>query len=386
MPTSETRILEWLAAQHQAMLDLLREVVDIDSGSYDKAGVDEVGTVLQRFLAGHGIDSRREEHAVYGDAIHARVGDPGANTKPILLLGHRDTVFPKGEAQRRPFTIVDGRAFGPGVCDMKAGLVMNLFVAVALKRFGGAPCPIQILITSDEEIGSPSSRPVIEREARAARAVYNSEPGRITGNVVTGRKGGVFMRFEVFGKAAHSGGNFTAGASAIGEVAHKIIAVHALTDLDKGITLNVGLVSGGQSVNTVAPHVQGQIDLRYIDPADRGRILSALEAIFATSTVPGTSGSLEIMSEFVPLLQTEGSQALFEAYQTAAADVGLAPEGEFAGGCADSGFTAAVGAPTICAVGPVGTKAHTADEFVEIASMVPRAQALALSILRSVAD
>lgn len=384
--TLENRITQWLSEQRQAMLDLLRDVVDTDSGSYDKAGVDAVGAHFERFLANNEIESWREPHGVFGDAIHAKVGEPGANEKPILLMGHRDTVFPKGEAGRRPFTIEGTRAYGPGVSDMKSGIVMNLFVAAAFKKFGGAPCPIKLLITSDEEIASPSSRPVIEREGRAARAVYNSEPGRPTGNVTTGRKGGVFMRFDVYGKAAHSGGNFTSGISAIAELAHKIVAIHALTDLAKGITLNVGLVSGGQSVNTTAPHAEGQIDMRYIDPADRKRTLEAIEKIIAGATVPGTTAKLHINGEFLPVVQTEASKAIFTAYQVAAKDAGLTVDGEFSGGCADSGFTASVGTPTICGVGPVGGNAHTVEEYMDIETMVPRAQALALSILRTQVD
>jgi glutamate carboxypeptidase len=384
--TNETQITQWLTEQRQAMLDLLRDVVDIDSGSYDKSGVDAVGARFERFMQEHGIESWREPNDVFGDAIHAKVGEPGANEKPILLMGHRDTVFPKGEVGRRPFTIEGARAHGPGVSDMKSGIVMNLFVAAAFKKFGGAPCPLKILITSDEEIASPSSRPIIEREGRAARAVYNSEPGRPTGNVTTGRKGGVFMRFDVYGKAAHSGGNFTSGISAIGELAHKVVAIHALTDLSKGITLNVGLISGGQSVNTTAPHAEGQIDLRYVDPADRRKTLDAIEKIIATPTVPGTTAKLEIKGEFLPVVQTEAAKAIFDAYQSAAKDAGLTVDGEFSGGCADSGFTASVGTPTICGVGPVGGNAHTVEEYMEVDSMVPRAQALALAILRTQAD
>jgi glutamate carboxypeptidase len=381
---SEAQITEWLASQKQAMIDLLREVVNIDSGSYDKAGVDTVGARFERHFSEHGISAWRESHGTLGDAIHALVAKPGSNEKPVLLMGHRDTVFGKGEAERRPFTILDNRAYGPGVADMKAGLVMNVFVAAAFQKFGGSPHPIKVLITSDEEIASPSSRPVIEREGRAARAVFNSEPGRPSGNVVTSRKGGIFMHLAITGKAAHSGANFAAGVSAIGELAHKIVHIHALTDLSKGITLNVGLISGGQSVNTTAPYAEGQIDLRYVEPRDRDAVIAAIEQIVATSYVPGTSATLTIKGEFVPAVQSESSKALFEGYQAAARQVGLTTlTGEFSGGCADSGFTAAVGTPTICGVGPVGGLAHTAEEYLELDSIVPRAQALALAILRS---
>ncbi|KJC38461.1 peptidase M20 [Bradyrhizobium sp. LTSP849] len=380
---SEAQITDWLASQRQAMIDLLRDVVDIDSGSYDKEGVDAVGARFERHFSEHGIPSRRENHGTFGDALHAEVAKPGSNEKPVLLMGHRDTVFGKGEATRRPFTIKDKRAYGPGVADMKAGLVMNVFVATAFHKFGGNPHPIKLLITSDEEIGSPSSRPVIEREGRTARAVFNSEPGRPTGNVVTSRKGGIFMHMAITGKAAHSGANFAAGISAIGELAHKIIQIHALTDLTKGITLNVGLVAGGQSVNTTAPSAEGQIDMRYVNPADRATVMAEIERIVATPSVPGTSAVLTIKGEFVPVVQSESSKALFEGYQAAAKQAGLTTlQGEFSGGCADSGFTAAVGTPTICGVGPVGGLAHSPEEYLELDSIVPRAQALALAILR----
>lgn len=378
----EAQICGWLAEQQPAMLALLEEVVNIDSGSYDKAGVDRVGERFQRFFEAEGLVVRIEPNEAHGNAIHIRLDDSPSNEKPILLMGHRDTVFPKGEAGRRPFKIENGRAYGPGVVDMKGGLVLNAFVLAAFKRFGGHPAPLAGLITSDEEIASPACRPIIERTARDARCVFNSEPGRPTGNVVTGRKGGVFMRMEVFGKAAHSGGNFEKGISAIGEIAHKIVKLHALTDLKRGITLNVGLVSGGQSVNTTAPHAEGRIDLRYVKPADRAWALDAINGIVDTATVAGTTARLEVLGEFVPLNATPASADLFAAYAAAAGDVGLAIEGEFAGGCADSGFTAAVGCPTICAVGPVGGNAHTPEEYLEVASFVPRAQAMALAILR----
>jgi glutamate carboxypeptidase len=378
----EAKILDWLAARHEAMLGLLEEVVNTDSGSYDKAGVDAVGARFIRFFEENGMLVSREPHDTFGDAIHIRLDDTRANEKPILLMGHRDTVFPKGEAGRRRFKIENGRAYGPGVADMKAGLVMNAFVLAAFKQLGGAPAPLAGLITSDEEIASPSSRPVIERTARDARCVFNSEPGRPTGGVVSSRKGGVFSDMTIEGRAAHSGGNFEYGISAIGELAHKIVHLHAITDLKRGTTVNVGIVKGGQSVNTTAPSAEAEIDLRYVTPADRAAAIAEIERIVATSYVPGTKAHFKIRGEFVPLNATPASEALLSTYQGASAELGMKVEGEFTGGCADSGFTAAVGCPTICAVGPVGGRAHTADEYLEVESMVPRAQALALSILR----
>src|SRR5690348_13256517 len=289
--STETDITAWLATQHDAMIALLREMVDIDSGSYNKPGIDAVGAVVQRFMREQGIPVEVSRQQNHGACLRAAVpwdgpaGNAGGN---VVLMGHRDTVFPDGEVSRRPFTIRDGIAYGPGVADMKAGLVMNCFVLAAFAKFGGAPAPMVGLFTGDEEIGSPEGRSVIEAEARRARVVFNSEPGRVSGNVVTGRKGGVFSVFRVTGKAAHSGANFADGISAIEELARKVQALHALTDLDRGITLNVGLVSGGQSVNTVAPWAEAQIDLRYVNAPDRDDAMARIGAIIERSYVPGT--------------------------------------------------------------------------------------------------
>ncbi len=382
---SDSQIAAWLATQHDAMVAMLREMVDIDSGSYNKTGIDAVGGVVRRFMAEHAIPVEVVRQQKHGDCLRATVpwdgpaGNAGGN---IVLMGHRDTVFPDGEAERRPFTIRDGIAYGPGVADMKAGLVMNCFVLAAFAKFGGAPAPLVGLFTGDEEIGSPEGRTVIEAEARRARVVFNSEPGRVSGNVVTGRKGGVFMMMRVTGKAAHSGGNFSEGISAVEELARKIQAIHALTQLDRGITLNVGLIRGGQSVNTVAPWAEGEIDLRYVNPEDKDEAMARIAAIVERSSLPGTRAELTIKGEFLPLTQTPAAKKLFEIYVSAAAASGFATDGEFTGGCADSGFTAAVGAPTICAVGPVGGKAHSPDEFLRIDTLTPRAQACARAILR----
>ena len=380
MISPERQILDWLGSQHGAMLALLETLVNTDSGSYNKPGVDAVGGHIRQFLSGHNIDSSVTPDDKFGDAISATVGH-GSN-RPILLMGHRDTVFPKGEPTRRPFRIEGGRAHGPGVADMKAGLVMNCFVLAALKKFGGTPATVVGLFTGDEEIGSPFSRPVIEHHARGARAVFNSEPGRASGAAVTGRKGGVFMRFDITGKAAHSGANFEAGISAINELAHKTLALHALSDVPQGITLNVGVVSGGQTVNTVAPWARGEVDLRFITPADRAAAMAQVEAIMAKSYVTGTTTKLEITGEFLPLVENADGKNLFEHYGSCLRELGNEPTALFTGGCADSGFAAATGAPTICAVGPVGGRAHSPDEFMEVETLVPRAQALALAILR----
>lgn len=377
---AKQQIVDWLATAEPEMLALLERLVNIDSWSYDKPGVDRVGEAIAEFLAGHGIDVQRIPVETHGDSFRASVGAAAGN-RPIVMMGHRDTVFPTGEVARRPFTMANGRAYGPGVADMKSGLVLNTFVLIAFAKFGGAPAPLVALYTGDEEIGSPTSRPIIEQAAREARLVFNSEPGRPTGNVVTGRKGGVFMRCEVTGVAAHSGGNYEQGRSAIEELARKIQAWHKITDLAAGITVNIGLIEGGQSVNTVAPHAKAEIDLRYVELPQRDVAVGAIREIAETCSVPDTSATLEILGEFKALNQTAEAKALFEHYVEAAGEAGLKVEGEFSGGCADSGFTAAVGTPTLCGTGPVGGNAHSPEEYLDVDTLVPRAQAMAIAIL-----
>jgi len=388
---TKTAVLSWLAGHESAMLNLVGALVDIDSGSYDKAGVDAVGARLRAFLAEHGVAFSVVPNDRFGDAIRAEVNNQassrsgnggGGSNAPVLLLGHRDTVFPSGEAGRRPFRVADGRGSGPGCCDMKAGVVINAFVLAAFARFAAAPSPITALFTADEEIGSPSSKALIMETARPARAVFNSEPGRPGGGVVTGRKGGKFMRLDVVGKAAHAGNNLADGISAIEELARKIVKLHALTDLAVGISCNVGTIAGGQTVNTVAPHATAEVDLRYIHPEEGARAFRAVEAIVGEANVPGTTASLEITGEFEPLVASDASKRLFEHYAACARALGQSVESVFAGGCADSGFAASAGAPTICAVGPIGGRAHSPEEYVEVGSIVPRAQALALAIMR----
>jgi hypothetical protein len=217
----EKELLDWIANRRDAMIELTARLVNIDSNSYDKAGVDAVGHVLKAFLQAAGATCEWIPLESRGDVLPASFSG-GANGRAAMLLGHRDTVFPTGEVTRRPFRLEGERAYGPGVADMKAGLVMNAFVLAAFAAMGKAPVPIVALFTSDEEIGTQVCRPIIEAEALKSRLVFNAEAGRPSGNVVKARRGGIFFEAEVFGKAAHSGNSFEQGRSAIAEIAGKI--------------------------------------------------------------------------------------------------------------------------------------------------------------------
>ena len=367
---AKSAIIEHLGRQHQAMVALSADLVNIDSGSYNKRGVDSVGDRLRTHLKAAGILCETIPNATYGDCMAARLPG-GGDSRPIVLMGHRDTVFPDGTVAERPFRVDGNQAFGPGVADMKAGLVMNTFVIEALHRFG-VPCPLTGLYTSDEEIASPSSRPVIEAEAKGARAVFNSEPGRPSGNLVSRRKGAAFIELEVTRRTAHSGAAHAEGVSAIEALARKIQRLHRLTDFDLGTTVNVGLAQGGTAVNTVAARATAAIDVRFPTLNIMEKILGEVREICRCCELPGSDSRILREGNFLPLEQDEASHKLLELYDRSAADLGFRVSGEATGGSADSGFTAALGTPTLCGTGPVGGNAHRDDEWCRIDSIVHR--------------
>ncbi|MFD4837308.1 M20 family metallopeptidase [Achromobacter sp. NPDC058515] len=373
---------QWLESQQPDMLALLADIVNIDSNSYDKPGVARVFRRLESFFSSHGLTVASHYAGNVEAAISVTANRGSAVGKPVLLMGHCDTVFPAGEAARRPFRIEAGRAYGPGVADMKSGIVMNAFLLAAIARSGDAAPEVTGLFTCDEEIGSPLSKDAITAFGKQAGFVFNAEPGRPSGNVVTGRKGGVFFNMEIEGKAAHSGANFAEGISAISELAHKVVALDALTDIDAGVTVNVGLVNGGLSVNTSAPSASAAIDLRIFNLEQRESLVGSIRCICNKSFITGTLSKLDITGEFKPFVPTAQSRKLFELYQAELGAIGHKAEAEFSGGCADSGVTSSLGAITLCGTGPVGGKFHTLDEYCEVGTIVPRGQAVLNTILR----
>ncbi|MFP5445823.1 MAG: M20/M25/M40 family metallo-hydrolase, partial [Betaproteobacteria bacterium] len=282
------QVLDWLARQQQSMQDLLQKVVNIESGSRNEAGVTAVAHALAERLQAAGVPVQFEPVPGYGVLLHAQVNPEGAEAggAPIILMGHMDTVFPDGTVAKRPYREEAGRAYGPGVADMKSGLVLNVFVAEAFARCGALQAPLHLFFSCDEEIGSPATRDLIMARVRGARAVFNAEPGRVSGNVVTSRKGSMVVEFEVQGVAAHAGINHAAGASAIEALARKTLALHALTDPATGVTCNVGVVQGGIVPNMVAPHARAEVDLRFTADTDPDQLLGRVRAIVEEESVP----------------------------------------------------------------------------------------------------
>jgi len=371
-------LLEYIDSKEAEMLEFLGSLVNIDSGSYDKAGVDQVGDVLADGLAALDFAVQRSPQKEYGD--HVIGHKPGAGNQRILFIGHMDTVFPAGTTQKRPFRIEGDRAFGPGVMDMKGGITCLVYALEALKST--APeiynqITMDVVFNSDEELLSPTSRPIIESHAKQAQAACVFEPARPGGEYVIQRKGVGKYIMTVAGRAAHAGAQPEDGRSAIGELAHKIIALHALTDAATGTNVNVGIIRGGERPNVIADQAYAEIDIRVVDQQTAQRIDQRIREIAAVQTVPDTTCELSGGIQFPPMLPSEKSTQLFETLQKAGRVLGLELRGIATGGGSD-GNHAAQFTPTLDGMGPRGGGAHSDREYMETATLAERTKVTAL--------
>jgi glutamate carboxypeptidase len=354
------------------MMSRLSELVRLESPSRDKPALDTLGTLLADRLRELGASVEIIPNAQGGDHVLGRFAGTIAS-RPALVLGHFDTVWPRGTIDRLPFRVdEDGRAFGPGVFDMKASLVVFLAVMEQLKGAAIVRRPIWVLLTSDEEIGSPTSRDLIERLARQCAYVLVLEPALADGGLKTSRKGVGRFRIDVEGRAAHAGVAPQDGRSAILELARQVLRLQDLQDLAAGTTLNVGVIQGGTTANVVPAHASAEIDVRVASRPEQDRIESALRSLRAiTADVRVTvSGSFTRP----PMERTAATAGLFEQARRLALGFELT-EGSTGGG-SDGNFTAALGVPTLDGLGARGGGAHADDEHILIASLPERAMLL----------
>ena len=357
-------------------LKLLETMVNMDSPSDDKTLVDKFVRFLGSEFQSIGGAVEYVPAERFGNHLLARFNAPSAATR-VLILGHTDTVFPAGEAQKRPFTIENGRAKGPGVFDMKGGI---LIAWMALKVLQPLPRPVTVLLSSDEEAGSTSSRELIEREATASDTVFVLEPSLPGGALKTARKG--VGRFTVMaaGRAAHAGIDPSRGINAIQEIAHQILQLQRLTDLQRGTTVTVGLVQGGSRVNVVPAEAAVDVDVRASSNHEAARITDAIRALR-----PQLEGAaLHVRGGFnrPPMERTIETGRLFEIARIVAQELGFELKEGSTGGGSDGNFTSAMGVPTLDGLGAIGDGAHALDEYVEIDSLPERAALIAGLISR----
>jgi glutamate carboxypeptidase len=352
------------------MLDALRALVEAESPTADPDACLACANVADELAAG--LLGVRAERLESGGRVHLlwRFGD----AQRILLIGHLDTVWPVGTLARWPFTVGDGRASGPGAFDMKAGVVQLVFALAALDSRDG----IAVLLTTDEETGSPTARPLIEATAAGIEAALVLEPSA-RGSLKTERKGVALYRIEVRGRAAHAGLDPEKGANAAVEIAHQLIAIAALAHPDVGTQVTPTLVAAGTAVNTVPALASAQVDVRVRTSAEAERVASALAAL--RPVLPGTFLDVE-RSVSIPPLERAASAALFARAQGVAGRLGLEELTEAAvGGGSDGSVLAAMGVPVLDGLGAVGDHAHAEGEYVEIGALAERA-ALVAALVR----
>jgi glutamate carboxypeptidase len=364
-------------------LRLLEVFVNLDSGTHDRDLVQQAGEMIAAEFAAvfHNVEWVRSPEPQIADTYIARLN--GSSGKTVVMLGHHDTVYAAGTTQARPFTITGGRAHGPGVMDMKGGVVLALFAVRLLRELGVDSLPSVVFVGNpDEEIGSPTSRATIEREASGADLVLVLEPGREPGSIQTTRKGVGMYELVVEGVSAHAGARPEDGRSAVLELAHKTIALHDLNDFVSGTTVNVGVVQGGTRRNVVAERAEALIDLRATTAASAEAADAVIRAIASSVHVDGTRSTVTGGMNRPPMEKTERTQQALDVGRAIVAEMGLEFLEVTSGGGSDGNFTAALGVPTLDGLGPVGRNAHSPDEWLDVTSLAERMALVAGLIAR----
>jgi len=375
----QASLLRGAKRRERNLLSLLQALVELESPSDHKAAVDQCIEFTAEVASKLGADIRRHRRRDAGDILEARF-DPQAarkrSAKPILLLGHLDTVWPLGTLAGMPFKIEKGRAWGPGVLDMKAGVAMALTAFDLLKAEDLFRRPVVLLLVGDEETGSHASRAITEKTARRCESVFVFEPAQgLEGAYKTARKGIANYRVHVTGVAAHSGVNFEQGHSAIAELARQVGVIEACTDLKRGITINVGTIQGGTRSNVVAAEACTEVDARFV----RARDFPGLDRRLKNLRVRDSGCVLKIEGGLnrPPMERTRGTVALYRRAATLAARMGFELQEASTGGGSDGNFTSALGIPTLDGMGAVGEGAHARNESVVLKELAPRTALLA---------
>ena len=382
MSSGRDEVANWLAQRGASMQEEIAELVAINSYTENVEGGRQVGRVLaQKTFAIEGLTHNAVASARFADHL-VFASNGGAGRDPIALVGHLDTVFPPGtfEGFRRDGDL----ARGPGVLDMKGGLVVVAFALRAIAETVGLAsiAPLRLAIVADEEGGSPEGQGVIRSAIADAKAALVFEAGRKGDAIITRRKGTGAVKALAIGKAAHAGNNHKEGANAIWSLARFIEAAQLLTDYARGVTVNVGRIEGGTSKNTVPDRATCDIDLRFETTKDGEDLVDALKKAAIAACVDNTRIEITGGAARHPLERTQASAALMKSYGECAKESGLGDgEAGLIGGGSDASTSSSMGIASIDGLGPRGTGFHTKDELIEVATLVPKAQALARFLL-----
>jgi glutamate carboxypeptidase len=380
-PVPMRALLAGARRKEAALVELTRKLVLCESPSDIKSAVDACVAIAADAIRTRGGRVKLHRQREYGDILEARFGPrKSKGAKPVLLLGHLDTVWPIGTLRSMPFRIADGRLWGPGTLDMKAGVAMALTAIEMLAEADLLQRELILLLNSDEEIGSPVSRPLTEGLARECAAVFVLEPAQGLA-YKTARKGTGNWRIDIRGVAAHAGVDFEKGASALRELSRVIETVSTWTDLKRGLTVSVGVAGGGSKTNVIPAEAFAEVDVRIAKIADGPRIerkFAALKRVDKRCSLTVTGGINR-----PPMERTRGTVQLFQQACSLAADLGIMLDEAATGGASDGNFTAALGVPTLDGMGAVGEGAHASHESILLEHLAPRTALLAGMLARS---
>lgn len=374
---------QWIDEHKDEMVSLWKEMVTIDSGIGVRDGGMAMGNLCAGILEELGFSIRRVSYEKCGDTI---IGERGNMTKPFtILMGHMDTVFFKGEPEKRPFTIKDGKAYGPGVLDMKGGVTILLSTLKALHEAGFEDFPCKVILDADEEPAHVFSNApeVIQNEAEGAKCAFNFETGFTDHSLVVQRKGCWRFFIETFGRGCHVGNDPENGRSAILEMAHKIIEIEKLTDYSKQYNVNVGTIEGGTVANAAPAYCKVECDFRYTHPEDLPVLRRKVDEVCSRQYVPDTTTKVSDSVGFATMTRLPGNLELLKIAQEVAEESGFPkPEARLCGGGSDAAYTTAMGVPTLCAVGVEGARNHTVEEWADVDSLFRRAKQMAGILLK----
>jgi glutamate carboxypeptidase len=385
--TVDQRITTFLQIARDRYIPELTRVCAFDSGSYHKPGIDQVQDHFQRRLTDLGFEVERVENDEWGDDLVARRRGTGRGR--VLLIGHADTVYPVGEAAKRPVTIEGDKLLGPGTCDMKAGILTGLYAVEALDAVGWTDYELlTVLIVSDEEIETRHSVELLRSEGAAHDVVLTLEAARANGDIVTARKATRWFRIDARGKAAHAGVEPEKGASATLALAHIIVESFKLNRRKPGMTLNPGRITGGANPNIVAEEASVLVDIRAWTNTELEELASALQGLVDTEWVPGVKQTMALNggSGMPAMERTPGTQRLEDLAIGIARELGFPLKGASTGGGSDVSIAVHAGAAGLDGLGPIGGLDHSPDEYIEVSSIVPRTALLARLLQAICAD
>jgi glutamate carboxypeptidase len=377
-------LLNHYAARRQSILNSIQELVERETKSREESRLNEIAGFVAVQLREIGGQVELIPQSGYGTHLRVRFGFEHAGAeRNVLVVGHLDTVWPVGTLERLPFRITpEGHAHGPGIFDMKSGVAIAVESLRTIVSQGlETKRPVTLVLTCDEEIGSKTSRSLVEEEARNAASALVLEPPISGGVVKTGRKGIGTFSVQALGRAAHAGLDPEKGVNAIVELAHQTLLLAGLNDYDRGITVSVGLIEGGSALNVVPAQASAKVDVRFWTPEDGERVVAAIRGL-----TPATAGArIEVAGGInrPPMPRSEKNIALYEHARSLAAELGFDLRDTVVGGGSDGNFTAAMGVPTLDGLGVDGAGAHAEHEHI-IIDDIPRRAALLTRLMQTV--